>query len=102
MAWLKQVFERFTKPKARRDYRLLILDGHGSHVSTDFIDFCDGNRILLAIFPPHATHSLQPLNVVVFAPMLKAYSKQLDRHLHESHGTAKATKREFFSLFWPA
>jgi hypothetical protein len=102
MAWLEQVFERFTKPKARRDYRLLILDGHGSHVSTDFIDFCDGNRILLAIFPPHATHSLQPLDVVVFAPMSKAYSKQLDRHLHESHGTAKATKREFFSLFWPA
>lgn len=99
MAWLKQVFKRFTKLKARRDYRLLILDSHGSYVSTDFIDFCDRNRILLAIFLPYATYSLQPLNVVVFAPMSKAYSKQLDRHLHESYGTAKATKREFFSLF---
>jgi hypothetical protein len=35
-----------------------VFDGHGSHLTTNFIDFCDGNRILLAIFPPHATHSL--------------------------------------------
>jgi hypothetical protein len=66
LAWLEQVFERFTKQKARRSYRLLILDGHGSHLTTDFIDFCDSNRILLAIFPPHSTHSLQPLDVVLF------------------------------------
>jgi hypothetical protein len=45
LAWLEQVFERFTKQKARRSYRLLILDGHGSHLTTDFIDFCDGNRV---------------------------------------------------------
>jgi hypothetical protein len=37
LAWLKQVFDRFSKQKARRKYRLLILDGHGSHVTTDFI-----------------------------------------------------------------
>jgi hypothetical protein len=82
LTWLEQVFYRFTKAKARRDYRLLILDGYGSHVTTDFIDFCDGNRILLAIFSPHATHSLQPLDVVLFAPLLKSYSQELDRHLH--------------------
>ncbi|RYN73047.1 hypothetical protein AA0120_g12656 [Alternaria tenuissima] len=58
LAWLEQVFDRFTKPKARRGWRLLILDGHGSHVTADFIEYCDTNRILLAIFPPHSTHSL--------------------------------------------
>ena len=30
LAWLKQVFDRHTKQKARRKYRLFILDGHGS------------------------------------------------------------------------
>jgi hypothetical protein len=35
-AWLEQVFDRFTKPKARQDWRLPILDGHASHVTTDF------------------------------------------------------------------
>jgi hypothetical protein len=102
LAWLEQVFERFTKQKARRSYRLLILDGHGSHLTTDFIDFCDSNRILLAIFPPHSTHSLQPLDVVLFGPLSKYYTQNLDRHLHRSQGITRITKRDFFENFWPA
>jgi hypothetical protein len=43
LAWLEQVFERFTKQKARRGYRLLILDGHSSHLTSDFINFCNNN-----------------------------------------------------------
>jgi hypothetical protein len=52
VAWLQQVFDRSTKPKARSSWRLLILDGHRSHVSMDFISYCDQNKILLAISPP--------------------------------------------------
>jgi hypothetical protein len=37
LAWLKQVFDWSTKRKAGRSYRLLILDGHGSHITMDFI-----------------------------------------------------------------
>jgi len=37
LRWLKQVFNRETKAKARRAYQLLILDGHGSHVTKEFI-----------------------------------------------------------------
>jgi hypothetical protein len=40
LAWLEQVFDRYTKASARRSYRLLILDGHGSHLTMDFIDYC--------------------------------------------------------------
>jgi hypothetical protein len=74
LAWLKQVFDRATKAKARSSYRLLILDGHGSHVTMDFIEYCDQNRILLMVYPPHSTHTLQPLNVVMFKPLSSAYS----------------------------
>jgi hypothetical protein len=38
LAWLEQVFNRHTKVKARQSYRLLILDGHGSRVTMDFIE----------------------------------------------------------------
>lgn len=58
LTWLEQVFDRYTKPKARRKWRLLIIDGHGSHVTRDFIRYCDDHKILLMIFPPHATHTL--------------------------------------------
>jgi hypothetical protein len=43
----------------------------------DFIEYCDKNRILLAIFPPHSTHSLQPLDVVCFAPFAGSYTDEL-------------------------
>lgn len=81
LAWLKQVFDRCTKEKARRLYRLLVLDGHRSHITIDFINYCNQNRILLAILPPHSTYTLQPLDVAMFKPLSTAYSTELSKHL---------------------
>jgi hypothetical protein len=102
LAWLKQVFNRFTKAKAQRKYRLLILDGHGSHVTMDFLDYCDKNKIIPAILPPHSTHTLQPLDVVMFKPLSTAYSKELTTYLHNGPGLAGIKKGDFFHLFWKA
>ncbi|KAJ8115409.1 hypothetical protein OPT61_g2929 [Boeremia exigua] len=102
LAWLQQVFDRFTKAKARRKWRLLILDSYGSHITMDFINYCNQNKILLAILPPHSTHTLQPLDVVMFKPLLTAYSKELTTHLHNSQGLSVIKKSDFFHLFWKA
>ena len=102
LAWLEQVFNRYTKPKARRSYRLLIVDGHGSHLTQDFIDYCDQNRIILAVLPPHSTQTLQPLDVVCFKPLSSAYASELDDYLQKSQGLSPLTKGDFFHLFWPA
>ena len=99
LAWLEQVFDRYTKAKARRAYRLLILDGHGSHVTMDFIKYCYNNKILLAIYPPHSTHTLQPLDVVCFKPLSTAYSLELLTHLYNSQGLLAIKKGDFFPLF---
>ena len=103
-SWLTTLFDRETKAKARnrRDWRLLILDGHGSHVNMRFIDYCHSHRILLAVFPPHATHRLQPLDVSLFRPLAQAYSQELNQFQHESEGFCRFTKRDFFRLFWKA
>ncbi|CAE7034323.1 DDE 1 domain containing protein [Pyrenophora teres f. teres] len=81
---------------------MLILDGHGSHVTPDFINYCDSHRILLTIFPPHATHNLQPLDVVLFSPLAAAYSKELEDLLHRSQGLLNVQKSDFIRLFWAA
>jgi len=41
-SWLTTVFDRNTRSKARnsRDYRLLFVDGHGSHINMKFLDWC--------------------------------------------------------------
>jgi hypothetical protein len=55
LAWLEQVFQRFMKPASSRTRRLLILDGHNSHVTMHFIDYCDNHKILLCILLLHST-----------------------------------------------
>ncbi|KAM4055601.1 DDE superfamily endonuclease [Hirsutella rhossiliensis] len=76
--WLQRIFDCHTKQKAGRAYRLLILDGHNSHINLKFIDYADRNRILIAVLPSHSTHRLQPLDVGLFphSPpiMLKAFT----------------------------
>ncbi len=102
LAWLQQVFDRYTKVKARGKYKLLILDGHGSHVTKAFIDYTHKHRILLLIFPPHATHTLQPLDVVCFKSLASNYPKQLLRRSHTTLGWCSVNQSDFFSIFWAA
>jgi hypothetical protein len=70
---LKEVFHPQTKEKARRKYRLLLHDGHGSHLTMDFITLCNENKIILAVFSLHATHKLQLLDVVLHGLLSRAY-----------------------------
>jgi hypothetical protein len=99
LAWLKQVFDRYTRPKAGRSNRLLILDSHGSHLTIDFIEYCNQNRILLASYPPYSTHTLQPLNVVMFKPLSSAYSAEVATFMERSQGLTSINKRDFYSMF---
>jgi hypothetical protein len=92
------VFDCSTKAKARSSYRLLILDGHGSHLTKDFIDYCDQNRILLMIYPPHLTHTLQPLDVVMFKPLASAYSGQVAAFMERCQGLTSMSKRDFYPM----
>jgi hypothetical protein len=100
--WLVNLFDRETRAKAKRDWRLLFLDGHGSHLTIQFLDCCQSNKILVAIYPPHSTHRLQPLDVSLFAPLATFYSQGLDEHVRLSEGLTGVTKRDFLGLFWPA
>jgi hypothetical protein len=65
----------------------------------EFIDYCDRHRIFLIILPPHSTHTLQPLDVVLFKPLSQAYSNELTNHLHKAQGLIAIKKGDFFSLF---
>ena len=66
------------------------------------LDWCEQHKILLAVYPPHSTHRLQPLDVGIFAPLASYYSQALDDLVRKSEGHTSISKRDFFSLFWPA
>ena len=100
--WLTTVFDRYTKSKAGNRRRLLIVDGHSSHVNMAFINECDHLRILLMILPPHSTHRLQPLDVSLLKPLAIYYTNELHDLMFKSIGYTSMTKRSFWRLFWPA
>ena len=54
---------------------------------------------MLAIYPPHSTHTLQPPDVCMFKPLSTAYSKGLSYFMDKCQGLSSITKRDFFRLF---
>ena len=77
LEWLEQVFDPSTRDRANGQTRLLICDGHGSHVTGGFISFCMENNIQLLVLPPHTSHILQPLDVAMFGPLKRALTTAL-------------------------
>ena len=96
------LFEKETAVKAKRSWRLLFVDGHGSHVNMKFLNWCERHRILVAIYTPHSTHRLQPLDVSVFVPLAHRHSQGLVNLIRPSEGRTTRSKRDFFAIFWPA
>ena len=98
------MFDGSTKAKARfgRAYRLLFVDGYNSYINIRFLNWCYDHKILVAVYPPHSTHRLQPLNVSLYSPLSSYYSQELDNWTFKTGGLFSITKRAFFGLFWPA
>ncbi|KJZ75905.1 hypothetical protein HIM_04729 [Hirsutella minnesotensis 3608] len=95
MAWI-QHFEAYTKKGAVGSKRLLLMDGYGSHCTREFIQYCDDSSIVPFGFPPHSTHLLQPLDVVMFQPLKHYHAEALDLIVRD--GCANITKIEFLSV----
>ncbi|KAI1001771.1 hypothetical protein K3495_g6434 [Podosphaera aphanis] len=75
--WLKEVFLPLTAPGDPQEKRLLIVDGHGSRETTEFMFMYFQNNLNLLFLPSHKSHVLQPLDQSVFGPLKTAYRKQL-------------------------
>jgi hypothetical protein len=104
LEWLKH-FDAHTKVRRVGRYRLLILDGHESHLNQDFKDYCKENNILTLCMPPHSSHILQPLDMVCFSPLKRKYSQRVrdlarQRVFHiNKEGFLPAFKDAFFDVF---
>jgi hypothetical protein len=94
--WI-QHFQEHTVRKTQGVYRLLILDGHGSHHSARFEQYCKENNIVTLCMPPHSSHILQPLDVACFGPLKKAYSREIEKKMR--CGVNHITKEDFLTVY---
>ena len=97
ISWLKDIFLPETTPEAD-EWRLLLLDGHKTHIPFDFTAECWEHKVRPFYFPPHATHLLQPLDLSFFSP-LKVRYRRIINDLSELDDAAPVKKKRFISAY---
>jgi hypothetical protein len=60
---------------------LLIVDGHAAHVNLNVIKLLQQNQIICLLLPPHSTHALQPIDVVLFNNVKTDWSSIVKNHM---------------------
>lgn len=97
-----QKFDEFSSTigaDGKQQPRLLLFDGHESHVSIEFLDYLKAKGVQLLCMPPHSTHILQPLDVGLFGPLQKYYTSNAAKILHTMDYKLQLSKSQFFEAF---
>ena len=94
--WFSKVFLKHAK--SVEGAKILIFDGHISHISLEVIDEARNNNIHIILLPAHTTHFLQPLDVGVFSSVKTEWRKILKEHLISSD-FKDINKSQFNKLF---
>ena len=94
--WVKH-FNQHTAARTAGVYRLLILDGHSSHATPEFDQYCAENKIITLCMPPHTSHLLQPLDMSCYSPLKRAYGREVEELAR--HGVYHIDKIDFLAAY---
>jgi len=92
--WL-QHWNRLSKRTQQGTHRLLIMDGYESHLSFQFVRYCEMEKIVPLRLPQHTTHFLQPLDVVIFQQWKHWHAEAIDYAVR--HGVGEFDRQTFLS-----
>jgi hypothetical protein len=94
VSWFRDCFLPFV-PSGKK---LLIFDGHVSHMSLRLIELARENQVALLCLPAHSSHILQPLDVGVFSHVKRDFAK-INAEYQRRTGCVNISKGVFPSLF---
>jgi hypothetical protein len=97
LKWLQDCYKPAIQENVAGGPRVLICNGHCSHITGGFVNFCMKNNIWLLVIPPYASYLLQSLDLAVFDP-LKTYLLRYLQPVTKS-GTHQVQKHELFSAY---
>jgi hypothetical protein len=94
--WIEKNFEPCTRDKANGQYRILIIDGYGSHLTPEFLDYSEKHKIIVLLMPAYTSHILQPMDRVF--PSVKHWFRcKVDSWLRL--GETRVTKADFMRIY---
>lgn len=95
LEYIKHFDKHTRQPKHPKRKRLLLMDGHWSHGTYQFMKYCDDNGIIPFTFPSHSTNLLQPLDIGIFQSYRHYHQEYLTDHV--VWGGANFGKADFLS-----
>ena len=90
--WIRH-FDKWSKKRQIGEWRLLLLDGHNSHCTFEFLSYARENKILLYFLIAHCSQILQPLDVSIFQPYKHWHDVAVGDH--NRMGLTAMTKTDF-------
>ncbi|EJD48855.1 hypothetical protein AURDEDRAFT_162311 [Auricularia subglabra TFB-10046 SS5] len=96
LAWLKRFHADTLASAPNGEKRVLAVDGHGSHCTAEAIEFAREHNIEIIAYPPHTTHALQGLDMVLFSSFKRTYTKAVLQY--EQEEDEHVTKDSFLTL----
>ena len=100
LRWLEKLFIPSTSLRTKGRYRLLILDGYGSHLTPKYDEICERNKVIPICMPLHSSHLLQPLDIGCFAVLKRSYSRMVEIKMR--NGINHIDKLEFLEAYLEA
>jgi hypothetical protein len=95
LTWLKKIVEPHTRAKVNGRPRILVVDGHGSHLTPAFLEYCEEHSIIVLCVPAHTSHILQPIDRT-FPSLKHWFRREVDKHLR--FGEMRVSKAQFMEL----
>ena len=83
--WL-QHWEAMSRRTQRGEYQLLLLDGYDSHLTWTALQFCEQQKVVVILFPPHTTHFMQPLDVALFQQWKHYHAEAINHSVRRGCG----------------
>jgi hypothetical protein len=96
MKWLRQIF--LPETACAGEKRILLLDGHGSHQTIEFMKECFDSNVNCFYLIPHSSYVLQPLDLTCFSLIKSTYRKQVSE-LAEIDDAAPIKKIRFIQYY---
>ncbi|KAJ8043230.1 Jerky protein-like-like [Holothuria leucospilota] len=93
--WFEKLFLKHIPPVRPV---LLVMDGHGAHISLSTLKLAKSNSVHIYCLPPHTTNHTQPLDKAVFKSMKSRYNQKCEQCLRDNPGKL-ITRYDFCSLF---
>ena len=94
--WIKQ-FDELTCKKVPGQPWLLLVDGHCSHYTYEFLNYTCAHDIHVLCYLSHVIHVFQGLDVICFA-LLKCFFEE-EHKKFESQGHSVVKKKHFLSVY---